>query len=255
VLEQAREALRDSPRIDASRIELADQGDALLVVGEVATPEEASAAELVVGRFAEQVVNRLRVDPGVREGVDEDAPAERIQPTEDEVLVGSTDMLAGPDSTISGDVSRALEENEPWDPPDEPQLAGTAAEHSRNLSEGDQPLEADPAPTTLPEDVPTPDPRSTDALGSTSGTESEAYRDHGHASEGRGAVGEGTLGEGSTSGEAATETGARGADTRAADPVRRGTGGSASDSATERGPESDEDPALREDLPSEGPPD
>src|SRR4029453_18335969 len=45
-----------------------------------------------------------------------------------EVLVGSTDMLAGPDTAPTEDLAEALDENEPWTPPDVPQLAPTATE-------------------------------------------------------------------------------------------------------------------------------
>jgi hypothetical protein len=53
---------------------------------------------------------------------------EPASPAGDEVLVGSTDMLAGPDSAPTEDLAEALDENEPWDPPDVPQLAPTVTE-------------------------------------------------------------------------------------------------------------------------------
>src|SRR4029453_5176115 len=53
---------------------------------------------------------------------------EPASPAGDEVLVGSTDMLAGPDAAPTEDLAEALDENEPWTPPDVPQLAPTATE-------------------------------------------------------------------------------------------------------------------------------
>lgn len=62
---------------------------------------------------------------------------------------------------------------------------------------------------------------------------------------GPGAVGEHTTGGGSAGSEAGVETGARGADTRDADPARQAGEGA----GTHRGPEAREDEPLREDLP------
>jgi hypothetical protein len=65
---------------------------------------------------------------------------------------------------------------------------------------------------------------------------------------GPGAVGESTVEGGSTGSVPATETGAEGADTAEADPARQ-TGGTAGGTGTDRGPEADEDKAIREDFP------
>lgn len=53
---------------------------------------------------------------------------------------------------------------------------------------------------------------------------------------------------GPVSGVPATETGSLGGDTAAADPARS-TGGTMTDAGTDRGPQSREDPPLREDFP------
>jgi hypothetical protein len=74
------------------------------------------------------VVNELEVDRGLREGIEEPLDTEPASPAGDEVLIGSTDMLAGPDAAPTEDLAEALDENEPWTPPDVPQLAPTVTE-------------------------------------------------------------------------------------------------------------------------------
>ncbi|MDQ3952795.1 MAG: BON domain-containing protein, partial [Actinomycetota bacterium] len=123
-----RDALDASDKIDASRIEVSVDGTSVVLRGSVADSSQGDLAELVVTRYASDVRNELRVDAGSREGAGEPRATEDAVPAENEILVGSTDMLAGPDAGITSDVSRALEENEPWDPPDEPSLASTPAE-------------------------------------------------------------------------------------------------------------------------------
>ena len=68
------------------------------------------------------------------------------------------------------------------------------------------------------------------------------------ASAGVGAIGESQQG-GGLGGTPATESGSTGSDTRSADPVRSGTGGTMTDSGTSSGPQADDDPALRQDFP------
>jgi hypothetical protein len=97
----------------------------------------------VAGQLAEEyatsVVNELQVDRGLREGFDDDPLAtEPASPTDDEVLIGSTDMLAGPDTTPTQDLAEALDENEPWSPPDVPQLAPTATEQRGGVPAADR---------------------------------------------------------------------------------------------------------------------
>lgn len=281
-VDEIRDALGASDKIDATRIEVSVDGTAVVLRGSVADSSQGHLAELVVGRYTSDVRNELRIDPGFREGADEPQPVEDAVPAEGEVLVGSTDMLSGPEAAITSDVSRALEESEPWDPPDEPSLGSTPAELRGTSGFGDggpvdevaddaaadelpaaadlteQDLKAAAAgaePPSLDEtaaparDVAEPDPAGRDPLGHTP-PEGADYvpRPVPGTESGSGGVGEGTAGGGSISGVTATETGALGADTAAADPVRS-TGGTMSDAGTDRGPQSREDPPLREDFP------
>jgi BON domain len=128
VLEQIRERLRVSTRVGDERIEVATRDDDVVLLGAVATPEEATVAGQLAEEYADSVVNELQVDRGLREWVEEPRDTEPASPAGDEVLIGSTDMLAGPDSAPTEDLAEALDENEPWIPPDVPQLAPTATE-------------------------------------------------------------------------------------------------------------------------------
>lgn len=280
-IDEIREALDASDKIDASRIEVSVDGTSVVLRGSVADSSQGHLAELVVGRYTSDVRNELRVDAGFREGAEEPQPVEDAVPAEGEILVGSTDMLAGPDASITSDVSRAFEESEPWDPPDEPSLASTPAELRGTSGFGDggpvdevaddaadglpaapdlteQDLKASAggaAPPSLDETAPPqrdlaePDPAGRDPLGHTPPEGADDFPPPVPGTEaGMGGVGEGTAGGGSISGVPATETGALGADTAPADPARS-TGGTMSDSGTDRGPQSREDPPLREDFP------
>jgi hypothetical protein len=128
VLEQIRERLRVSTRVGDERIEVATRDDDVVLLGAVATPEEATVAGQLAEEYATSVVNELQVDRGLREGIEEPQDTEPASPAGDEVLIGSTDMLAGPDAAPTEDLAEALDENEPWSPPDVPQLAPTATE-------------------------------------------------------------------------------------------------------------------------------
>jgi len=128
VLEQIRERLRVSTRVDDERIEVATRDDDVVLLGAVASPEEATVAGQLAEEYASSVVNELQIDRGLRESVEEPLDTEPASPAGDEVLVGSTDMLAGPDAAPTEDLAEALDENEPWSPPDVPQLAPTATE-------------------------------------------------------------------------------------------------------------------------------
>ena len=128
VLERIRERLRVSTRVDDQRIEIATRDDDVVLLGAVASPEEATVAGQLAGEYATSVVNELQVDRGLREVVGEPLDTEPASPAGDEVLVGSTDMLAGPDSAPTEDLAEALDDNEPWTPPDVPQLAPTVTE-------------------------------------------------------------------------------------------------------------------------------
>jgi hypothetical protein len=284
-LDQIREALEAEARVDASRIELDVRGDAVVLQGLVAAGDEAAAVEIIAGEFADKVINELRVDEGSREGITEPRDVEVAAPAENEVLIGSTDMLAGPEAEITPDMAEAFAENEPWDPPEAPSMGLTATEQVTNVSGGDasertgedpdpasvsradfslpdltqQDLEAaargEPVPALDPDAVAPPpdqpDPIGVDSFGKeppegvTPAVEPVAGFD-----KGIGATGQGTVGGSGTSGTPATETGASGADTASADPARSATGSTSKGTGTERGPQSPEDPPLREDFPS-----
>ena len=129
VLEQIRERLRVSTRVGDDRIEVATRDDDVVLLGAVASPEESTVAGQLAEEYATSVVNELQIDRGLREGFDDDPmDTEAASPAGDEVLIGSTDMLAGPDAAPTEDLAEALDENEPWSPPDVPQLAPTATE-------------------------------------------------------------------------------------------------------------------------------
>jgi hypothetical protein len=128
VLERIRERLRVSTRVGDERIEVATRDDDVVLVGAVATPEEVTVAGQLAEEYADSVVNELEVDRGLRDWVEEPVDTEPASPAGDEVLIGSTDMLAGPDSAPTEDLAEALDENEPWTPPDVPQLAPTVTE-------------------------------------------------------------------------------------------------------------------------------
>lgn len=281
-LDEIRQALEDSEKVDATRIEVTVDGTTVVLRGSVADSSQGHLAELLVGHYASDIRNELRVDAGFREGAEEPQPVEEAIPAEGEILVGSTDMLAGPGAAATSDVSRALEENLPWDPPDEPSLASAPAELRGASGFGDggpvdeiadeaaaeelpaaadltrQDLEASArgaAPPSIDEtavparDVAEPDPAGRDPFGHTPPEGADDFPPMVPGTEpGLGGVGEGTAGGGSVSGVPATETGSLGADTAAADPARS-TGGTMTDSGTERGPQAREDPPLREDFP------
>jgi hypothetical protein len=129
VLERIRERLRVSTRVGDDRIEVATRDDDVVLLGAVASPEEATVAGQLAEEYATSVVNELQIDRGLREGFDDDPlDTEPASPAGDEVLIGSTDMLAGPDAAPTEDLAEALDENEPWSPPDVPQLAPTVTE-------------------------------------------------------------------------------------------------------------------------------
>jgi BON domain len=138
VLDRIRERLRVSTRVGDERIQVAARDDDVVLLGAVASAEEATVAEQLAEQYASSVVNVLRVDHGLREGVEEPAETEPASPAADEVLVGTTDMLAGPDATPTADMAEAHDENEPWQPPDVPQLAPTRTEERGGVSPRDR---------------------------------------------------------------------------------------------------------------------
>jgi BON domain len=138
VLDRIRERLRVSTRVADDRVQVAARGDDVVLQGAVASAEEATVAEQLAGESASSVVNELQVDPGLREGLEEPLAGEPASPADDELLVGDTDMLAGPEAHITADLAQALDENEPWEPPDVPQLAPTAVEQRIGVSPADR---------------------------------------------------------------------------------------------------------------------
>jgi hypothetical protein len=289
VLEQIRERLRVSTRVGDERIEVATRDDDVVLLGAVASPEEATVAGQLAEEYATSVVNELQVDRGLREGF-EDGPmdSEPASPTEDEVLIGSTDMLAGPDAAPTVDLAEALDENEPWSPPDVPQLAPTAAEQRGGVSPADrlalsewEENGGDPDDLLDEEDraaregISAPDLAAADLQHAAEGgqlpsldptaatpggdTEAEPPSVEGGGGDdmveqvpgtakGPGAVGEPTTEGGPLGGTPALETGAIGADIAAADPARDASGGVQKIAGTDRGPSAPEDRAIREDV-------
>jgi hypothetical protein len=289
VLERIRERLRVSTRVGDERIEVATRDADVVLLGAVASPEEATVAGQLAEEYATSVVNELQVDRGLREGFDDDPLAtEPASPTEDEVLVGSTDMLAGPDSAPTQDLAEALDENEPWTPPDVPQLAPTATEQRGGVAAADRLAlsewdEAGGDPDDLLDeedraaragaaapDLAAADLRhaagggelpSLDPTAATPGGDPEAeppsveggrgddmVEQVPGTAKGPGAVGEPTTGGGPLGGTPATETGAVGADTAPADPARDASGGVQKIAGTGRGPAAPDDRAIREEI-------
>jgi BON domain len=138
VLERIRERLRVSTRVEDVRIEVATRDDDVVLLGAVASPEEATVAGQLAEEYAISVVNELVVDRGLREGLETPVDTEPAAPATDEALVGSTDMLAGPGAAPTEDLAEALDENEPWTPPDVPQLAPTATEQRGGVPAADR---------------------------------------------------------------------------------------------------------------------
>lgn len=285
---QIETALQDASRVDERRIQVEARNDAVVLRGAVSSPEEASAATLIAESYADSVVPELQVDPNLREGVTQPRDSEEAVPAENEILIGDADMLSGPESTVEPDLNKAMEENVPWDPPTEPHLSPAGAEYGGATSEGgpapidtsdpdpdrvdrsdyaaadlsreELDLPAERVPSLDPEGVQAseqaePDPVGIDSLGASPPDEPEPFPSQVPGTgQGVGGVGEGTAGGGGLAGEPATESGAKGADTSAADPARS-TGGSLTDAGTSRGPQARPDEPLREDFPDSDPED
>jgi hypothetical protein len=289
VLEQIRERLRVSTRVGDDRIEVATRDDDVVLLGAVASPEESTVAGQLAEEYATSVVNELQIDRGLREGFDDDPmDTEPASPAGDEVLIGSTDMLAGPDAAPTEDLAEALDENEPWSPPDVPQLAPTATEqrggwareNALALSEWEEGGDPDDllddedraardgvsAPDLAPADLeraaeggqlPSLDPTAATPGGDPE-AEPEPFESGTWADDmveqvpgtakGPGAVGEYETEGGELGSVPALETGAVGADTAPADPARDASGGTQKIAGTDRGPSAPDDRAVREEI-------
>ncbi|MFN2614380.1 MAG: BON domain-containing protein [Actinomycetota bacterium] len=274
-----RDALDRARGVDATRIDVASRGGAIALMGWVAREEEATMAVTIAQGATETpvtVVDELQVDPNLREGIVDLVDADRTIPVEGEVLIGSTDMLAGPDAMPEEDVARAIEESEPWSPPDEPQPFPEPRLRASTVIE-DAPIEAasphddSPAAADLTQAdlargrLPSLHPDAARPPGEPA-EESAGVDELGRAPDddalqpmvdqmpgtapGPGAVDEYETEGGSIGSVAATETGARGVDTASSDPARQ-AGGTSNVAGTHRGPPAREDEALREDYPTE----
>src|ERR1043166_2727303 len=95
-----RYSLDDARDVDARRIDVVVRPQLIVLRGWVATGDESVAAELLAESESGslRVRNELQVDPNLREGLSERGRTLRTIPPEDEMLVGSTDMLAGDDA-------------------------------------------------------------------------------------------------------------------------------------------------------------
>jgi hypothetical protein len=127
-VEQVRAVLADSTRVDDRRISVRIEHDEVVLGGAVATPEEATVAAMLAEQVVPEVVNAIQVDPALREGTGEPRPAEHVRPADGEVLVGDVDPFAGDGTALTSDMQRALDENDPLDPPDAPYLAAPPGE-------------------------------------------------------------------------------------------------------------------------------
>jgi hypothetical protein len=118
VLDRIRERLRVSTRVGDDRIQVAARDDDVVLLGAVASPEEATVAGQLAEQYAASVVNELQVDRDLRQGVEEPAEGASFAP--------------------GGDLDEALAENQPWSPPDVPQLAPTRTEQRGGVSPKDR---------------------------------------------------------------------------------------------------------------------
>jgi hypothetical protein len=134
-----RDVLDRSDRVDASRIDLTGgDGGPVVLVGSVASDEEATAAAMLVEQHVSAVDNRLRVDPGIREDTT-GPPVTGPPPQTDDVTT---------------DVDEALAENVPWDPPDAPSTPPTPAEQRGSTDrDGQVPPAADAGPVANPDEI------------------------------------------------------------------------------------------------------
>jgi BON domain len=120
-----RDALSSADTVDARSIDVVAEDDVLVLRGGVASHEEASAAVSVADQLADEVRNELRIDPNLREGLDQSEP--RRERNASDAEPSPFDPTTEPDDVVD-DLQHSLTENVPWDPPDEAVQVPTRAE-------------------------------------------------------------------------------------------------------------------------------
>ena len=143
------EALQASDAVDARAIDVAADGDVLVLRGSVATFEESAAAAGVAEAHADEVRNELSVDVNLREGLDAAEPEQQRQ-VADSMRTSSFNPVEEPDDLVE-DMQDSLTENVPWDPPTDAVEVPTRAEARGR---------ADTIEETLLEDAPGPATKS-----------------------------------------------------------------------------------------------
>jgi len=176
-LDVIREALADSGGVELDRVELSLDDGAVVLRGAVSTTEQASLAEMLAEQHAGEVRNLLRVDSGLREdhsdpatvadeararAADDGLPGElqaqdrprledwSAQTTQQTDVVPQDPGMERLEERSTSDISEALGENVPWDPPTQPHLPPTAAEqrgtqqHGQEAEEVAEPGDAGP---------------------------------------------------------------------------------------------------------------
>jgi hypothetical protein len=111
------DALRTADTVDARAIDVAVDGETLVLRGSVATFEESAAAASLAQAHAETVRSDLTVDVNLREGLDQREPA-----------TVAADTPGGQADDLVDDLQESLQENLPWDPPTEEVQVPTRAE-------------------------------------------------------------------------------------------------------------------------------
>ncbi len=129
-LDRIAEALRDTDAVDASGIELRDEGGAVVLRGAVPSFEEATLAAAIAEQHGGTMAvrNELRVDPNLREDPSPGLSATYERGGGEEVRASSYEGSFDEGDDLVTDVGDALAENVPWDPPDQPTEAPTLAE-------------------------------------------------------------------------------------------------------------------------------
>lgn len=127
-LARIRAALEESARVDAARLQVAQDGQEVVLRGAVATPEEATVAAMIAEQDTPTVRNELLVDAGLREGAGAAAGEEPSAPQR------SPEDPAQPADDLTPAAEEALGESIAWDPPEAPSSAPTRAEERGHLA-------------------------------------------------------------------------------------------------------------------------